>query len=85
MLLTRSRVGRPRGAVLDYSRTSALDAEVESADDETESAESIPERCLDSAAMSDVMSSAIEPAPAMMASLLERSDLLLRPPFTGAR
>jgi len=62
-----------------------LDAQVESADGETESAESIPERCLDSAAMSDVMSSAIEPVPAMMASLLERSDLLLRPPFTGAR
>jgi hypothetical protein len=31
------------------------------------------------------MSSAIEPAPAMMASLLEWSDLLLRPPFTGPR
>jgi hypothetical protein len=62
-----------------------VDAQVESADGETESAESISVRCLDSAAMSDVMSSATEPAPAMMASLLERSDLLLRPPFTGAR
>jgi hypothetical protein len=68
VLLTRSRVGRPRGAVLDYSRTSALDAQV---DGETESAEFIPGRRLDSAAMTDVMSSAIEPAPAMMTSVCQ--------------
>ena len=37
-----------------------MDAQVESADGETEGAELIPERCLDSAAMSDAMSSAIE-------------------------